>query len=276
MSKNKNLHDVIECEDGTLSVGNYIEIVPTGERDASGHKLYSATCKTCKTVIIKNMSDLRRMSLKCTHTSKNTIAKKRSLVYGVGVNDMPVGWIKNNDLNCRIYDAWRHMLLRGTEQYWNKYPTYTGTTVCKEWTYLSKFEQDIQLLEGYDLWKNNPKQGIMLDKDIKMPGNKHYSKETCCFISHADSNRDVHNRHPEAILKAKISATKTIEKHKIPVRAINLTTNIFLMYSSQREASRKLQIPSSSIWMILNDTPKYASIKIAKDPYGNKWTFEKI
>lgn len=42
---------------------------------------------------------------------------------------------------------------------------------------------------------------IMLDKDTLVKGNKLYSKETCCLISHADSNRDVAERHPEILKK---------------------------------------------------------------------------
>ena len=34
--------------------------------------------------------------------------------YGIGYKDMPFGWTAENELNNRIYNTWRHMLLRTT------------------------------------------------------------------------------------------------------------------------------------------------------------------
>lgn len=264
MSKNKNLHQVFQCDDGTFAVGNYGDVTETGGRDASGHKLYFATCKTCGEVVIKKMSDLRRMSLKCRH-------KYHGWIYGVGINDMQTGWMRENELNGRIYDVWRHMLLRTTAEFWVQHPTYIDTTVCDEWIYLSNFVADISLIPGYEFWLNNLNKMIMLDKDTRVSGNKCYSKELCCFISHADSNRDVHRRHPEVMQKA----NKTYSaKYSVTVKAIEVNTGECLVFESRRAASRALNIAVSDIWMILSTDEKYSSHKSAISPDGKRWTFE--
>jgi hypothetical protein len=258
-----------------MIIGNYFNIFCTDQKDTYGHKLYSATCKTCGKNIIKNMSDLRRMSLKCTHSTRQNDANstRRTLVYGVGINDMDVGWIGQSETNSRIYYLWKAMLLRTTQKFWDEYPTYEGTTACDEWKYLSIFYTEIQECDGYDFWLNNPRQGIMLDKDTKIEGNKCYNKDSCCFISRADSNRDVHKRHPEVQLNA---AKACGAKYGKPIKAIEIATGEIKQFSSRKEAARELGILTSHIWMILSDNPKYVSHKSAKAPDGKCWTFEKI
>lgn len=269
MSKNKNLHDIVYCEDGTMSIGNYENIQETGDKDNSGHKLYSASCKTCGVIIVKKLADIRRMSLKCTHAVQRG-ETRRTYIYGIGLNDMPRGWITENNLNERIYSTWKHMLLRTTPKFWEECPTYTGTTVCDEWRYLSVFVEDIKTLDGYSFWINNPNCGVMLDKDTKVLGNKHYSKNTCCFLSHTDSNRDVNRRHPENQLNASRTYGK---KYGKSIKAIDILTGECKVFPSQKAASRELQVLASTIWMILSEDEKYSSYKTTKSPDGRQWTF---
>lgn len=264
MSKNKNLHDVVTDDNGNVSVGNYIDVVLSGNVSKSRHKLYFATCKDCGAVIEKDMSDLRRMSLKCNHKNGNH-GCHRSLVAGVGINDMPVGWIAYSKYNTRSYDLWKAMLLRTTEKFWNKYPTYTGATVSEDWKILSVFLNDIEQLEGYELWKNCGDNEYMLDKDTIILGNKHYSKETCKFISHVDSNKDVAKRHPNTIRKANKAMVK---KYSVPIKATNIKTKEIIIFNSKSEAARSLNIKKSNIWMILSKDKKYESNKSSKG-----WTF---
>lgn len=166
---------------------------------------------------------------------------------------------------------WRHMLLRTTAEFWAQYPTYIDTTVCNEWIYLSNFVADIPLIPGYELWLNNPNKMIMLNKDTRVSGNKCYSKELCCFISHADSNRDVYQRHPEVVKKA--NKTYSI-KYSMPVKAVEVNTGECLVFESRRAASRALGIAVSDIWMILSTDEKYSSHKSATSSDGKRWTFK--
>jgi len=105
---------------------------------------------------------------------------KRKLVYGVGVNDADykVEIVKNGRrMQCPYYLRWMNMLRRCYySKYHEKYPTYKGCSVCKEWLTFSVFEAWMLKQD----WK-----GMALDKDILNQGNKIYAPEYCRFISQA-------------------------------------------------------------------------------------------
>ena len=94
------------------------------------------------------------------------MTRSRKLIYGKGINDMPVGWGHRGNILAKKY---RSMLYRTTPNYQKKYPTYEGVDVCEEWLTMSNF---ITWVESKD-W-----EGKELDKDIICPGNKIYSPET--------------------------------------------------------------------------------------------------
>ncbi len=218
------------------------------------HQLYYADCKICGQTVEKLMYDLRHYNKRCQHNKPSTEKISQE--------------IKNDSQYQRIYDMWRHMILRTKKEFWEKYPTYTGTTVSEEWKNFNNFYYDIQKLDGYQLWRDNPKKMIMLDKDTKIPGNKHYSKETCCFLTHADSNRDVYKRHPENLQKAR---KKFIKDNAIPIKAINKKTKEEIFFPSIKEACRELNLNKRNVWMCLSEKEKYKSYKSVKD-----WKFEYI
>lgn len=93
-------------------------------------------------------------------------------VYGVATNDVPGSTMHSK----AIYTAWYGMLTRCfSAAYQEKYPTYKGCTVTPEWMKYSAFH-DWAILRHHD--------GMHLDKDILVPGNKHYSPDACVFIPH--------------------------------------------------------------------------------------------
>ena len=101
---------------------------------------------------------------------------KRSLVYGVGVNDW-VGAVKVEGKPIKEYDLWQSMLERCfDEKYKQKNPTYKDVTCSKDWLSMTKFIEDVSQMKGFGL------DGWALDKDILQKGNKLYSKATCCFV----------------------------------------------------------------------------------------------
>jgi len=101
---------------------------------------------------------------------------KRSLVYGVGVNDW-VGNIIVDGKDIKEYKLWSGMLERCfCEKYKQKRPTYKDVTCSKEWLSMTNFIEDVSQMRGYGL------SGWALDKDILQKGNKLYSKDTCCFV----------------------------------------------------------------------------------------------
>jgi len=104
------------------------------------------------------------------------MGRKRSLVYGIGVNDW-AGKVNVGGKKIREYKLWQSMLQRCfDEKYKQNYPTYEGVTCSKEWLSMTKFIEDVSQMKGFGLI------GWELDKDIIQKGNKLYSKDTCCFV----------------------------------------------------------------------------------------------
>jgi len=104
------------------------------------------------------------------------MGRKRSLVYGVGVNDW-VGKVSVDGKLIREYQLWKGMLERCfCEKFKQKCPAYEGVTCSKEWLSMTKFIEDVSQMRGYGL------SGWALDKDILQKGNKLYNKDTCCFV----------------------------------------------------------------------------------------------
>lgn len=95
-----------------------------------------------------------------------------ALVYGFGINDVPIRWIGNS--KPQFYQTWCGMLARCySPQYLDLYPTYRDCHVDPRWLNLSCFKA----------WMDNQKyEGMVLDKDLLVPGNRIYSPETCLFI----------------------------------------------------------------------------------------------
>jgi len=104
------------------------------------------------------------------------MGRKRSLVFGVGVND----WVGNVRVGGKLimeYTLWNAMLQRCfDEKYKQKYPTYKDVTCSREWLSMTKFIEDVSKMKGYGF------DGWALDKDILQKGGKLYSKDSCCFV----------------------------------------------------------------------------------------------
>jgi len=104
------------------------------------------------------------------------MGRKRSLVFGVGINDW-VGKVNVDGKLIKEYGLWKGMLQRCfDEKYKQKRPTYEGVTCSKEWLSMATFIEDVSKMKGYGLI------GCALDKDILQKGSKLYSKDTCCFV----------------------------------------------------------------------------------------------
>ena len=103
---------------------------------------------------------------------------KRSLVYGVGINDWG-GKVRVDGKPIWEYNLWSGMLQRCfTDGFKQSRPTYEGVTCSKEWLSMVTFIEDVSKMKGFGL------DGWELDKDILHKGNKLYSKDTCCFVPH--------------------------------------------------------------------------------------------
>lgn len=104
--------------------------------------------------------------------------KGKVLIYGVGVNDsdMPVRFMSGGvSIVCPIYQKWRDMLRRCyCKKSEVKNPTYAGCSVVSEWFRFSEFKRWVEAQR----W-----QGLHLDKDILVAGNKIYSPKFCVFVT---------------------------------------------------------------------------------------------
>lgn len=75
---------------------------------------------------------------------------------------------------CHIYQKWMGMLERALSKATKSAnPTYENVAVCEEWLKFSNFKVWME----QQVW-----EGLNLDKDMLIPGNKIYSPEACCFI----------------------------------------------------------------------------------------------
>lgn len=102
----------------------------------------------------------------------------RGLIDGVGINDAP--YIINIKVDgsyvmCPYYKTWKSMLARCySANFQSANPSYRGCWVCDEWLYFMNFRM---WMEKQD-W-----EGLFLDKDIIVKGNKCYSPDTCIFVT---------------------------------------------------------------------------------------------
>ena len=101
-----------------------------------------------------------------------------TLVFGVGINDSTF-ILEPTNMGKRVahpaYKTWKNMLERCySSKLKEKYPTYVGVTCCTEWLSFITFAK---------WFKSQYKNGLFLDKDLLIKGNKVYSPDTCIFTT---------------------------------------------------------------------------------------------
>ena len=114
-------------------------------------------------------------------------------VQGVGVIGVGPHKVSRNRKALKEYNIWAQMLRRCySEGYHKKKPTYKGCKVDDRWLNYQLFCEDLPLLEGYDLFSQN--LPCHLDKDIRVPGNKVYSRDTCKFVTPSENSKEPFKR----------------------------------------------------------------------------------
>jgi len=102
-------------------------------------------------------------------------------IHGVGINDADYpcsgkNWVTQEGKHgkCPFYRKWCHMLDRVYDPiHISKFPHCKGNSIQDEWLYFSNFRK----------WMSSQVyEGLHLDKDILVQGNKHYSESTCALI----------------------------------------------------------------------------------------------
>ncbi len=137
----------------------------------------------------------------------------RKLVFGVGINDASyiiTNTIKGKTKTCPFYQKWNSMLARVFSPLLHKkQPYYIGTTVSAEWLIFSNFR----------LWMEKQEwEGKELDKDILNPGNRHYSKDTCIFISKTLNNLFSSNGASNRVCPTGVHFDRQTSKYRTTIR----------------------------------------------------------
>ena len=129
---------------------------------------------------------------------KNPFHKSVHGVGFLGVNENgEVPKCRINGTITREYIVWNSMLDRC---YSGKYPTYENCTVCERWKCYTYFLEDLPKIQNYKYWKENPQQGIALNKDMYYEDLgintdcKTYSLLTTRFISKSENSKECAER----------------------------------------------------------------------------------
>ena len=108
---------------------------------------------------------------------------------------VPITYVKVNGRNkhTKEYIAWYNMINRCyNKSIWVDRPEYKDCFVHDSLHCYAYFLDHIHEIEGYELL--NTDRRIELDKDIKVPGNKMYSIETCMFVTQQQNSQDAFKR----------------------------------------------------------------------------------
>lgn len=138
--------------------------------------------------------------------------------------------------HLKIYNAWNNMLERCyNEKCQEKFPTYKGCMVTKNWLNFQLFAQWFE-----DNWKHYMDKTWQLDKDILKKGNKIYSPETCCFVPQ-EINKLLYNSKNKSLIgvshhKNKFTAKIYIRGRQVYLGIFNTKEEAFEAYKIAKEA----------------------------------------
>lgn len=174
--------DIVETKHGKIKILKYIgsKKLPDGSRthaQVTVQFIDSGWIYTVQTTVLSNGYVKDRME---------------RTVYDIGYLGTNMD-IPNDEgsVQRRAYRMWVRMLQRcygGLDQY----HSYVGCTVDERWQCFKNFYDDLPKLEGYDRWLRG--DGMQLDKDIKVKGNKIYSLKTCMFVTAYENRADAAKR----------------------------------------------------------------------------------
>lgn len=106
--------------------------------------------------------------------------KSNKLVHGIGFKGMDYQSYDGEKM-LKEYSLWKGMLLRCTNKYWIKKPTYENVTCSENFKSYTFFYEWCNRQVGF---KNVDEKGNywQLDKDLLLKGNKLYSENVCVFV----------------------------------------------------------------------------------------------
>lgn len=206
--------------------------------NSQGYKMMIVEYINCDNVIIEFQDKYKcRVKAKYSHFKDGLIKNPYApSCYGVGFLGEP------REYEHREYKVWSAMLQRCYDiKQLERNPTYKDAVVDDRWLCFANFLEDLPLIEGYELWRDNPNQGVALDKDIKGNGSKIYCLDNCCFVSHSENSLEV--------------ATRT-GMGAIAVVGINIEDGYVVEFNSIAQASRITNTNYSGIHRCCNNKQK--------------------
>ena len=169
----------------------------------------------------------------------------RATVFGCGFNDVNIR-IKVDGGVIWQYLVWRAMLGRCySDLYKAKQPTYQDVTCCDEWFSFGSFLEWVNREVGY----SGKPEGMELDKDLIIRGNKAYSPETCSFVPKSinlllGNNKAVRGDWPVGVRlhkrSGKFDARMSCGNEKRYLGQFDNPQDAFMAYKVAKEAQIKL------------------------------------
>lgn len=180
----------------------------------------------------------------------------RKPIHGVGINDSSylVHLMNNNRVvnRCPYYKTWENMISRcyranGKETL----PTYEECYVSEEWLVFSVFRKWMAKQD----WK-----GKQLDKDIKVIGNKIYSKDTCLFVTKQINLLLNDRKAARGSCSQGVSKKKGTEKY-VAQCGVNGKPQHLGYFSTDKEASKTYRAFKKALIKIIANEPENSGIK---------------
>lgn len=143
-------------------------------------------------VVIRFLETGYVANVQCTNIASGKIKDHRKrTVYGVGYlgSSLRVPPRESGSIIRRLYDLWANMLKR---VYGGYDSSYVDVSVDVRWHSFEVFMSTVIDVPGYDKWERG--ENVVLDKDIKVPGSRTYSRDTCLFVSPSENSSDSSKR----------------------------------------------------------------------------------
>lgn len=160
---------------------------------------------------------------------------RQKLIHRVGRNDFPTSvWVDGKPI--KSYTTWHGMIRRCySPDCQKKHPTYIGCSVAQEWHSFTAFEK---------WYTENYIEGLHLDKDILVSGNKQYSADLCVFVSQALNGLLTDCARARGTLPLGVSAARGKFQARIHINSHLTYLGIFL---TPLEAHRAWQLKKAEI-----------------------------
>lgn len=142
-------------------------------------KLYPNYCK----YLVRFEDDTEIVAYNSHIRTGNVKNPNTPVFFNQGYSGVGPHKIYNGNIATREGVLWMGILSRCYQKdVPEKRPTYVDCVISEEWKCFQNFCKDLPFLVGYNEWLSSCGKDYHLDKDIKVPGNKVYSKDTCMFV----------------------------------------------------------------------------------------------